>query len=121
RADVLVHVYRGVKQSLIASRESYSLKDIEALYMGKRQDAISEAGSSIVAYESWIDRRDQSILDAIATYTEQDLRSTRMLRAWLEDRRPQAETEFGIVIPRPTAQPSEPSVELKQWEQDIED
>jgi uncharacterized protein len=121
RGGVLVDLYRVVKQSLIASRESYSLKDIEALYMGKREDAISEAGSSIVAYESWIDRREQSILDAIAAYNEQDLRSTLMLRDWLEDRRPQAETEFGIIIPRPAPQPSEPSVELKQWEQDIED
>ncbi len=73
RGEVLVDLYRVVKQSLIASRESYSLKDIEALYMGKRQDAISEAGSSIVAYESWIDRRERSILDAIAAYNEQDL------------------------------------------------
>ena len=121
RGEVLVDLYRVVKQSLIASRESYSLKDIEALYMGKREDAISEAGSSIVAYESWIDRPEQSILDAIAAYNEQDLRSTWMLRDWLEDRRPQAQTEFGIVIPRPAPQPSEPSVELKQWEQDIED
>src|SRR5205823_14080376 len=63
RGEVLVDLYRVVKQSLIASRESYSLKDIEALYMGRRQDAISEAGSSIVAYESWIDRREQSTLD----------------------------------------------------------
>ena len=121
RGEVLVDLYRVVRQSLIASRESYSLKDIEALYMGKRQDAISEAGSSIVAYESWIDRREQSILDAIAAYNEQDLRSTWMLRDWLEERRPQAETEFGIVIPRSPPQRSEPSVELKQWEQDIED
>ena len=121
RGEVLVDLYRVVKQSLVASRESYSLKDIEALYMGKRQDAISEAGSSIVAYESWIDCREQSILDAIATYNEQDLRSTWMLRDWLEERRPQAETEFGIVIPRPAPQASAPSAELKQWEQDIED
>jgi uncharacterized protein len=121
RGEVLVDLYRVVKQSLIASRESYSLKDIEALYMGKRQDEISEAGSSIVAYESWIDRREQSILDAIAAYNEQDLRSTWTLRAWLENRRPQAEAEFGIVIPRPALRPSEPSAELKQWEQDIED
>jgi len=120
RGEVLVDLYRVVKQSLIASRESYSLKDIEALYMGKRQDAISEAGSSIVAYESWIDRREQSILNAIAAYNEQDLRSTWMLRDWLEGRRPQAETEFGIAIPRPAPQPSEASVELKQWEQDID-
>src|SRR4029077_5176674 len=112
RGEVLVDLYRVVKQSLIASPESYSLKDSEALYMGKRQDAISEAGSSIVAYESWIDRREQSILDAIATYNKQDLRSTRTRRDWLKDRRPQAETEFGIDIPRPAAQPSEPSIEL---------
>jgi predicted RecB family nuclease len=121
RGEVLVDLYRVVKQSLIASRESYSLKDVEALYMGKRADAISEAGSSIVAYESWIDRREQKILDEIAAYNEQDLRSTLLLRDWVEQRRPDAERQFGIAIPRPAPQPSEPSPELKQWEQDIED
>jgi len=121
RGEVLVDLYRVVKQSLLASRESYSLKDIEALYMGKRDDAISEAGSSIVAYERWIDSRDQQILDEIAAYNEQDCRSTWLLRKWLEERRPEAEQRFGIVIPRPVVQHSEPSVELKEWERDIEE
>src|SRR5438270_1297591 len=121
RGEVLVDLYRVVKQSLLASRESYSLKEIEALYMGKRDDAIAEAGSSIVAYERWIDNRDQAILDEIAAYNEQDCRSTWLLRKWLEDRRPDAEKQFAIAIPRPVLQPSEPSVELKEWERDIEE
>ena len=49
------------------------------------------------------------------------MRSTWKLRDWLEDLRPHAETEFAIVIPRPAPQPSEPSAELRQWEEDIED
>ncbi len=121
RGQVLVDLYRVVKHSLMASRESYSLKDIEALYTGKREGAIAEAGSSIVAYERWTERREQPILDEIAAYNGDDLRSTLLLRGWLEARRPEAEAKFGIVIPRPSPQPSEPSVELKQWEQDIED
>src|SRR4029077_20382303 len=99
RGEVVVDLYQVVKQSLLASRESYSLKDIEALYMPKRDDAIAEAGSSIVAYEQWIENRDPAILDAIAAYNEQDCRSTWLLRAWLEARRPEAEHKFGIVIP----------------------
>src|SRR5207244_2920036 len=121
RGEVLVDLYRVIKQSLLASRESYSLKDIEALYMGKRADAIAEAGSSIVAYERWIDTREQPILDEIAAYNTEDLRSTLLLRDWLEARRPDAEATFGIVVPRPSSIPSEPSVELKRWEQDIDD
>jgi len=121
RGEVLVDLYRVVKQSLLASRESYSLKAIEALYMGKRDDAISEAGSSIVAYERWIDNRDQAILDEIAAYNEQDCRSTWLLHRWLEERRPEAEAKFGIVIPRPVMQASEPSPELKEWEREIEE
>src|SRR5207247_8559247 len=120
RGEVLVDLYRVVKQSLLASRESYSLKAIEALYMGKRDDAIAEAGSSIVAYERWLDSHDQTILDEIAAYNEQDCRSTWLLREWLEERRPEAEQSFGIAIPRPVVQPSEPSVELKEWEREIE-
>src|SRR5438105_8009435 len=121
RGEVLVDLYRVVKQSLLASRDSYSLKEIEALYMGKRDDAIAEAGSSIVAYERWIDKGDQAILDEIAAYNEQDCRSTWLLRNWLEERRPEAEKKFAIAIPRPILQPSEPSAELKEWERDIEE
>jgi predicted RecB family nuclease len=121
RGGVLVDLYRVVRQSLLASRESYSLKDIEALYMPKRDGAISEAGSSIVAYEQWIENGDPAILEAIAAYNEQDCRSTWLLRGWLEARRPEAEEKFGIVIPRPVVQPSEPSTELKEWERDIEE
>src|SRR5439155_17607949 len=72
RGEVLVDLYRVLKQSLLASRESYSLKDIEELYMGKRDDAIAEAGSSIVDYERWLDSRVQKRLDVIAAYNEQD-------------------------------------------------
>jgi uncharacterized protein len=121
RGEVLVDLYRVVRQSLLASRESYSLKDIEALYLPQRVDAISEAGSSIVAYEKWIENRDPAILEAIAAYNEQDCRSTWLLRGWLEARRPEAEKKFGIVIPRPVVQPSEPSIELKEWERNIEE
>jgi predicted RecB family nuclease len=121
RGEVLVDLYRVVRQSLLASRESYSLKDVEALYMPKRDAAISEAGSSIVAYEQWIENRDPAILEAIAAYNEQDCRSTWLLRGWLEARRPEAEKKFGIVIPRPVVQPSEPSTEFKEWERDIEE
>src|SRR5437016_7097800 len=121
RGEVLVDLYRVVKQSLLASRESYSLKDIEALYMGKRADAIAEAGSSIVAYERWLDNRDQKILDEIAAYNEQDCRSTWLLHRWLEERRPEAGAKFGIVIPRPVEQPSDPSPELKAWESECEE
>jgi len=121
RGEVLVDLYRVVKQSLLASCESYSLKDIEALYMPKRQDVIAEAGSSIVAYESWIEKREESILDAIAAYNEQDCSSTWRLREWLEDRRPEAEKKFAIAIPRPEPQVPEPSLELKEWERDIEE
>src|SRR5207245_364852 len=120
RGEVLVDLYRVVRQSLLASRESYSLKDIESLYMGERSDEIAEAGSSIVAYEQWVASSEQSILDSIAAYNEQDCRSTWLLREWLERRRPEAEAKFNITIPRPSPHPSEPSAELAKWEQDLE-
>ena len=68
RGEVLVDLYRVVKQSLIASRESYSLKDVEALYMAPRDGAIAEGGSSIVAYESWRESHAPSVLAFVETY-----------------------------------------------------
>lgn len=121
RGQVLVDLYQVVRQSLLASRESYSLKDIEALYMPARQGAIAEAGSSIVAYEQWIASHDQKLLDAIAQYNEEDCLSTWRLRDWLEERRTEAATTFGIEILRPGPVEPEAGEKLKEWEQEIQD
>ncbi|MEA3019354.1 MAG: hypothetical protein QOI47_878 [Actinomycetota bacterium] len=93
RGEVFVDLYRVVIQGVRVSEESYSLKKIEHFFLPPRDGAITDGGSSIVAYEEWLERGDQQILDDIAAYNRVDCTSTWLLRDWLAARR----AEAGIV------------------------
>ena len=108
RQEILVDLYRVVRQGVAVSQESYSIKKLEPLYMEPRTGAISDAGGSVVAYERWLEKGDQQLLDGIEAYNRDDCISTLRLRAWLEERRREAIARFGDV-PRPV--PSEPRAE----------
>lgn len=96
RKGVLVDLYRVVQQGIAISTESYSIKKLEPLYMpGGRAAGIKDAGSSIVAYEEWLESGEQRILDDIEAYNREDCISTLRLRDWLEDRRLQGIAEHG--------------------------
>src|SRR3984893_7358216 len=83
-----VDLYRVVVQSLRASTEAYSLKDLEAIYWHARTGEVKTASSSIVEYERWCLTGDNAILDSIADYNKDDCVSTAHLRDWLEGLRP---------------------------------
>jgi uncharacterized protein len=87
RGEVFVDLYRVVRQGVRVSEESYSLKKIEGFFLPKRDGAITDGGSSIVAYEEWLDTGEQRVLDDIADYNQVDCESTWLLRDWLEARR----------------------------------
>src|SRR5713226_1155831 len=107
RGGVLVDLYRVVRQSVRVSLESYSLKELEAFYRGRRTTEIVDAAGSLVAYEDWLQSREQRLLDDIARYNEDDCRSTAQLRDWLEARRREAIALFRD-IPRPGPERGEP-------------
>jgi uncharacterized protein len=83
-----VDLYRVVVQALRASTESYSIKDLEALYWRERSGDVTTASDSIVEYERWCLTKDNAILDSIAAYNKDDCVSTAHLHAWLEKLRP---------------------------------
>lgn len=83
RTKAFVDLYRVVRQAILTSEDGLSLKDLEAFYMEKREGEVATAAGSVVAYEKWLESRDQRILEAIASYNEDDCRSTRRLRDWL--------------------------------------
>ncbi|MGH8999312.1 MAG: TM0106 family RecB-like putative nuclease [Acidimicrobiia bacterium] len=101
RAGVLVDLYQVVRQGLRISTESYSLKALEPLYMDKRAGAITDAGSSVVAYEEWLATGEQRILDEIGEYNRVDCESTWRLRDWLERRRAELDVSTGETLARP--------------------
>ena len=88
RSKRFVDLYQVVRQSIRASCEGYSLKDLEKIYGGKRTGEVTNAGASIVEYEKWREVGDQAILDGIAEYNEYDCVSTARMRDWLESLRP---------------------------------
>ena len=116
RGRVLVDLYRVVRQSVQVGTESYSLKELESLYRGKRTTEIVDAAASIVAYEEWLDARDQRKLDEILAYNADDCLSTAQLRDWLEARRLEAIAKYGE-IPRPGPEKAEPSENLRDIDQ----
>lgn len=83
-----VDLYRVVTQALRASTESYSLKDLEALYWRERAGDVRTAADSIVEYERWCVSQDPAVLESIAAYNKDDCVSTAHLRQWLESLRP---------------------------------
>lgn len=51
--NVFVDLYKIVKNGLLIGEPSYSLKNIEHLYRGKRETAVASGDESIVFYEKW--------------------------------------------------------------------
>ncbi|KQY95049.1 MULTISPECIES: TM0106 family RecB-like putative nuclease [unclassified Brevundimonas] len=107
-----VDLYAVVRQGIRASTESYSLKDLEKIYWGKRVGEVTNAGDSIVEYERWRELSDPAILEAIERYNEDDCVSTAKLRDWLEALRP-ADAPFGLAVPEPDELKPEPSAKAE--------
>jgi predicted RecB family nuclease len=112
RGDVLVDLYAAVRQGVRVSQESYSLKKVERLYMPERQGPVTRPGFAMVEYERWLETADPRILESIAAYNRDDCVSIWMLRSWLEDRRREAESRFGVALGRPAIKDGKPSEEM---------
>jgi uncharacterized protein len=116
RAEVFVDLYAVMRQGLRISKESYSIKKLEAFYWGHVRGQgpgdVTEALSSVLAYETWLVDNDNAALDSIAAYNKDDVDSTRDLHIWLEERRDELATKHQTRFPRPngtTVEETEPS------------
>ena len=88
RGEVLVDLYRIVRQSLRASVPSYSIKEIEALYGFTRTAAVKGGQDAVVTFEQWLESGDDTLLPEVERYNEEDCRSTYELHEWLLSIRP---------------------------------
>jgi uncharacterized protein len=96
RRKVFVDLYGVVRQGLRAGVESYGLKALEPVFGFLRT---YDAGS-LSRWQEFQDTNDAALLDRIASYNEEDCRSTCALREWLMERRPEAEARFNVTIGR---------------------
>ena len=101
RREAFVDLLAVVRQSLRASKPSYSLKEIEAFYLDGREAELRSGGDATTEYERWLETRDTAILDAIRDYNYEDCLSTAQLRDWLLGLRSEAETAWGAEIAWP--------------------
>ena len=101
RAGTLIDLLRVVRQGVRVGTPSYGLKKLEGLYMAARTGVITDAGSSIVEYERWLEDGDGGILRDLESYNKDDCESTMHLRDWLEARRLDYTEEFGSTPGRP--------------------
>ena len=110
RGERLVDLYAVVRQGLRVSKESYSLKKLEAFFAPDARDEgeVTDAAASIVAYERWLDHQEQAELDEIARYNAVDCRSTHQLRDWLEELRAEL-ISSGAAVLRPVDDPGIPA------------
>ena len=77
-----------VRNSYQMGIESYGLKQLEKVTGFDRSDGIEAGSGAVLLYEDYVKSGDSSLLDAIAVYNEDDVRSTKVLRDWLVEHRP---------------------------------
>ncbi len=124
RGDVLVDLYRVVRQGLRASVESYSIKRLEPFYGFRRDIELRDAGSSIVEFEHWLQLGGhggvgEEILDQITAYNRDDVVSTLELHRWLEEQRGVLASTLGFELPRPQVRDGEAEEGLSAWLQRV--
>lgn len=125
RADILVDLYRAVRQGLRASVESYSIKKLEPLYEFKREVQLIDANLALNTFQAVLafgpDEEDlgeedvAEIRKAIEVYNRDDCVSTLRLRDWLEERRRELEARIGAPLPRPEPKTGEATGDLSAY------
>lgn len=106
RGQVLVDLHRVVKQSLRASVEAYTLKELEKLYAFQRRTDRREAARAMQLHGFWLETGERLASDAelqqtIALYNEDDCLSAHRLRDWLEQQRIELSRTLGRALTRP--------------------
>lgn len=76
------------RNSIQVGTESYGLKALERLTDYERSHDIDKGAGAVLQYERFLEDRDESRLDSIAVYNEDDVRATMALRDWLVQHRP---------------------------------
>jgi uncharacterized protein len=108
RAELFMDLHRIVRQTLRASVESYSIKELEQFYGFAREQDLREATASRRAVEWAIELKEEvrgaallaPHLAAVERYNREDCVSAEKLRDWLE----QLRAEQDIELPRPPLQ-----------------
>jgi predicted RecB family nuclease len=105
RGEVFVDLHKIFKAAILAGVEQYSLKDLEQFCGYRRKVPLADARTALHTVQHLLQLGATSSLSApiaeiVAGYNEDDCRSTKQLRDWLETIR-QNEINAGKAIDRP--------------------
>jgi uncharacterized protein len=123
RAERFVDLHSIVKQSLRASVERYSIKDLEAFYGYARAVPLREASARLHAVEHALELDEiedltAEVLEAVGGYNADDCRSALRLRDWLERLRDGC-IAGGQAIERPLAKSGDASERITEQQRRI--
>lgn len=85
---LFVDLFRVVCNAVVVGAESYSLKQIERVTGYHRGHEIDRGSAAVIEYERFMIDHDEGRLDRIASYNDDDVRSTLALQQWLVGLRP---------------------------------
>ncbi len=86
--DNTIDLHAQVVDSAVLPLYFYSLKDV-AGYLGyKWNDPEAGGAESVVWYNEWLEKKDDSIMKKILKYNEDDVRATMLIKEWLEHQKP---------------------------------
>lgn len=91
----LFDLFDEVKSCLVLPLYFYSIKDI-CKHLGFSWRHKKAGGAqSIFWYEEWVSSGDRSILNDIIQYNEDDVKATKYLKQWLENKTAEGESRYG--------------------------
>lgn len=123
RASLFVDLYAIARQSIRASVERYSIKNLEPFYDFQRSTPLIEVRSALAKLQARLELNDAAAIteeskQIVLSYNRDDCLSALRLRDWLEKIRGEM-TSDGVVIPRPEAGDPEPTPELDDRQRQV--
>lgn len=123
RAALFVDLYTIARQSIRASVESYTIKNLEPFYDFQRAVPLVEVRSALAKLQARLELNDvegiaEDSKDVVLRYNRDDCLSALRLRDWLEKIRGEMIAD-GVVIPRPAAGDPEPPLELDERQRQV--
>src|SRR5690606_23194837 len=123
RSNTFVDLYSVVRQSVRASVEKYSIKDMEVFFGYEREMDLRELSRHKLQLElllqaGKIDKLTKETKDAVQLYNQDDCESLFRLQAWLEEIRTKLIDE-GEIITRPEEGDGEASDKITQHQERI--
>lgn len=123
RASLFVDLYTIARQSIRASVESYTIKNLEPFYDFQRNVPLVEVRSALARLQARLELNDVDAItedskEVVLRYNRDDCLSAQGLRDWLERIRGEMVAD-GVPTPRPAAGDPEPTPELDERQRQV--